>query len=81
VTILIIPDENDSAEEMDRLSRWLSDINREIPLHVSRFIPKYKYSDRRPAMVSNIYALADIARKNLRYVYTGNCFFTPPAVL
>ena len=73
VTNLIIPGENDSAEEIEALSAWLSGVSPDIPLHVSRFFPNYKYKDRLPAPVERIYFLADAARKNLRRVYTGNC--------
>ena len=73
VTNLIIHDENDSPSEMENLASWLSDISTEIPLHVSRFFPCYKYSDKAQTPVETVYALADIARKHLSYVYTGNC--------
>ena len=73
VTTLIIPNENDSPDEMENLSSWLSHISNEIPLHVSRFFPCHKYSDKTPTPVETIYTLADLARKHLRYVYEGNC--------
>lgn len=73
VTTLIIPGENDSEEEMVELSSFLSDLNPEIPLHVSRFFPTYKMQDRPPTDVSKVYRLAEVAREKLRYVYTGNC--------
>ena len=73
VTTLIIPGENDSPAEMEELSFWLSAVSPEIPLHISRFFPNFKYAGRTPTPVRRIYDLADIARKNLRYVYTGNC--------
>ena len=41
VTTLIIPGENDSEEEMEKLSSWLASINPEIPLHVTRFFPRW----------------------------------------
>ena len=73
VTTLIIPDENDSVEEMKELSSWLADIDRNIPLHVSRFFPTFKMTDRGPTPVKKVYELADVAREKLEYVYTGNC--------
>lgn len=73
VTTLIIPGENDSEDEMNELSRWLASVDPEIPLHVSRFFPCWKMTDRGPTPVEIVYRLADIARKNLRYVYEGNC--------
>ncbi|HAA25170.1 MAG TPA: AmmeMemoRadiSam system radical SAM enzyme [Ruminiclostridium sp.] len=73
VTTLIIPNENDSEEEMEKLSGWLSSLNPEIPLHISRFFPRYRMTDTSATPVNKIYRLVEIARKNLRYVYPGNC--------
>ncbi len=73
VTTLIIPGENDSEEEMRSLSAWLTRIDRNIPLHISRFFPRYKMTDRDATPVKAVYSLADIARENLKYVYEGNC--------
>ena len=73
VTTLIIPDENDSKEEMEELSEFIASINPEIPLHVSRFFPTYKMNDKAPTDVSKVYELAKIAGKKLKYVYEGNC--------
>jgi len=72
VTTLIIPEENDSPEEMHKLAGWLSSISRDIPLHISRFFPRYKMSHKEPTPISTIYSLADIAREYLTYVYEGN---------
>lgn len=73
VTTLIVPGENDSADEMRALSGWLASVSPDIPLHVSRFFPRHRMTDRPPTPVDTVYRLADIARENLRYVYTGNC--------
>lgn len=73
VTTLIIPGENDSEEEMEALSEWLSFVNPEIPLHVSRFFPRWKLQDREATPIETVYRLADVARGHLKYVYEGNC--------
>lgn len=73
VTTLIIPEENDSEEEMLALSSWLAGINPEIPLHISRFFPRWQMQDREATPISTVYRLAEIARKNLKNVYEGNC--------
>jgi len=72
ITTLIIPGENDSNDEIAALSLWLSSINPEIPLHITRFFPRYKMTDRPPTPIDKLYSLADTARKNLRHVYVGN---------
>lgn len=71
-TTLIVPGENDSPEEMEELSAWLSSVNREIPLHVTRFFPCLDMADKEPTPVRQVYRLADIARKSLVNVYVGN---------
>jgi len=73
VTTLIVPGENDGEEEMEAETRWLSLLSPEIPLHISRFFPRYKMRDKQPTPVGTIYKLRDIAARRLKYVYTGNC--------
>lgn len=73
VTTLIVPGANDRAEEIRALSGWLSSVSPEIPLHISRFFPRHRMTDRPPTPVETVYRLADVARENLHYVYTGNC--------
>ena len=73
VTTLIVPDENDSEDEMRALSAWLGSVSSDIPLHVSRFFPRHRMTDRFPTPVETVYRLAEVAREQLRYVYTGNC--------
>ena len=72
VTTLIIPGLNDSDEEMEALAAWLASVSPDIPLHLSRFFPRYKMLDRPPTPPEKIYSLVDIAREHLKYVYTGN---------
>lgn len=72
VTTLIIPGENDSEEEMRELAGWLASVDPDIPLHISRFFPCYQMTDKRPTSPRKVYALADIAKKILHYVYVGN---------
>jgi len=73
VTTLLVPGENDSVGEIRSLAQWLAGIDRNIPLHLSRFFPRYKMADRPPTPVETVYALAETAREQLTYVYTGNC--------
>jgi len=72
VTTLIIPDENDSAEEMRELTAWLASISLDIPYHISRFFPRYNMSEKQPTSKERLFELAEIARENLNFVYIGN---------
>lgn len=73
VTTLLVPGENDSTEEIVELAQWLASIDRSIPLHLSRFFPRYRMTDHPPTPVGQVYRLAETARAYLAYVYTGNC--------
>ena len=81
LTTLIIPGENDTEDEMRAMTEWISGltdrdgnvIGADIPLHISRFFPRFHMTDRKATDVRKIYHLADVAREKLRYVYTGNC--------
>lgn len=72
---LIIPGKNDAPEMMQAEADWLASLDGgkgEIPLHVTRYFPRYRCSI--PATpVKRVYELAAIAGKYLKYVYTGNC--------
>ena len=81
LTTLIVPGENDTEEEMRAISEYISQlkdkngnvIGHDIPLHISRFFPRFKMTDRNPTDVKLVYHLADIVREKLNYVYEGNC--------
>lgn len=81
LTTLIVPGENDSEEEMRELSGWVAGLQdvyggkpaREIPLHISRFFPRYRMTGKKPTDVRKVYSLVKVAEENLRYVYPGNC--------
>lgn len=81
LTTLIIPGENDSEDEIRRMSKWIAGLKDkdgnvmggDIPLHISRFFPRFHMTDRDATEVKKVYRLAEVAREELRYVYTGNC--------
>ena len=81
LTTLIVPGENDSDEEIREMTAWIASltdaegsvIGEEIPLHISRFFPRFRMTDRDATNVGKVYRLADVAREKLKYVYTGNC--------
>ena len=73
VTTLLIPGENDCVEEIRELACWLAGVDPNIPLHLSRFFPRYRMTDHPPTPVERVYRLANEARAYLTYVYTGNC--------
>lgn len=78
VTTLVIPDMNDSVEEIDAIAQWLASLDngrgkQTIVYHVSRFFPHWHMSGSAPTPVSTVYHLANVAHRHLNYIYTGNC--------
>ena len=76
LTTLIIPGENDSEEEIRELSAWTAALEnqtgKKIPLHITRFFPAFKLTDKEPTPVSTILRLVEIAKENLEFVFAGN---------
>lgn len=77
LTTLIVPSKNDTVSEMEEEARWIASVEeivgKKIPLHVTRFFPRYHMTDREATEVGTVYALAEAARKYLKYVFVGNC--------
>ncbi len=74
LTSLIVPGMNDSEEEMREMCSWIASLpgGSEIPLHVSRFFPRYHMQDRPATEKSKVLRLAEVAAEQLKYVYPGN---------
>lgn len=72
VTTLVIPGLNDSVEEIAELSAWLASISTAIPLHLSRFFPNYRMTDRPPTPLQTLERARRKASEYLEYVYLGN---------
>lgn len=63
---------NDSWAEMEEEAEWISSINQEIPLHVTRFFPRYRMLDREASEVKVVHELAEAAGKYLEHVFAEN---------
>ena len=74
LTTLIVPGMNDSPEELRALAEWVASLpgGEEIPLHLTRFFPRYHMTDRRPTERETVLRLVSVARERLRWVYPGN---------
>lgn len=71
VTTLVIPGKNDGAEEMAAEAEWLAGISAELPLHLSRYFPRYR-SKIPMTPVETLQRLRRIAGARLRFVHLGN---------
>lgn len=72
LTTLIIPGRNDDEQEMIQMASWIASISKDIPLHITRYFPRYQCHI--PATEKDkIEHLCEVARNYLNYVYKGNC--------
>lgn len=74
VTTLLIPGENDSAQEIEQMTQWaIENLGPDVPWHFTAFHPDWKMMDTPPTPPQTLARARRIALKNgLHYVYTGN---------
>lgn len=71
LTTLIVTGINDDIEEMKDIINYVHSIDPDIPWHISRYHPSYKY-DAPPTDINFMMRVYDEAIKKLNYVYCGN---------
>lgn len=72
ITTLIVPNENDSIEELQEIAKFISGIDKTIPWHISRFFPMYQMNDREKTSLDILKKAEKIGKKYLNNVYLGN---------
>lgn len=72
LTTLVVPGENDSLEEVEEEAEWIARLDPGIPLHVTRFFPQYRMTDREATDVELLWQMKKVAGKYLRDVVVGN---------
>lgn len=77
LTYLIIPSYSDDFIQINKFLDWLKENHLlNIPLHFSRFFPRYQLSHLQATPVNNIKKAIEIATiKGIKYVYAGNVAF------
>ena len=73
VTTLIVPGHNDRDDDIDTIAAFISSISPDIPLHITRFFPRYKMMDANPTPIQTMHRLASIASHHLHHTLLGNC--------
>ena len=68
VTTLVVPGRNDSDADIDAIAAFVASISPDIPLHVTRFFPRFQMSDASPTPVATVRRLADLAHRRLSRV-------------
>jgi pyruvate formate lyase activating enzyme len=71
LTNLVIPTKNDSDEDFELLTDFVTSVSRKIPLHFSAYYPTFKMKIP-PTPTETLMRAYEVAAKKLDYVYVGN---------
>lgn len=74
IVYLVVPTYNDNMEEIKKMCFWIKEnVGEEVPLHFSRFSPKYKLINLPPTPEETVKQARQVCLEmGLKYVYTGN---------
>ena len=72
VTTLIVPGHNDTEDDIEDIAGFVASVSPEIPLHVTRFFPRYQMSAAWPTPAGVVRHLAEVAGRRLKHVLAGN---------
>ncbi len=74
ITTLLVPGENDSDDELKQLADFIvSKAGADVPWHISRFHPQYKYLDSFATPAESLQRAEQIGKAaGLHYIYLGN---------
>ena len=71
LTTLVVPGINDNADDMEWEAEWISEISPDIPLHITRYFPRYKMMEK-PTDIEIMKELKAVAERHLNRVLLGN---------
>jgi pyruvate formate lyase activating enzyme len=74
LTTLLIPDENDSEQELHAMTAWVfENLGPDVPWHFTAFHPDYRMRDKEGTPSATLQRAREIARAaGMHHVYTGN---------
>jgi pyruvate formate lyase activating enzyme len=74
ITTLLIPGENDSAEEIKKECEWIvNNLGDNVPVHFTAFHPDFKMQDKLPTPAKTLISARNIAiQAGIKFCYTGN---------
>jgi pyruvate formate lyase activating enzyme len=74
ITTLIVPEVNDSKEELEKIASFIADeLDVFTPWHISAFHPDFKMQDGDGTKIEKLYEAKEIGKKaGLKYIYMGN---------
>lgn len=71
ITTLLVNGLNDSEEEVEKIAAFLANLDKNIPLHLTRYFPNYKIH-RPPTDIDVMLKAREVASKYLNHVHLGN---------
>ncbi|MFH1458150.1 MAG: AmmeMemoRadiSam system radical SAM enzyme [Candidatus Omnitrophota bacterium] len=75
VTTLIVPERNDSDEELIDIARFIASVDKDIPWHISRFHPDYNFTGYGPTPEATLKKAVRCGQKaGLAFIYAGNVY-------
>jgi pyruvate formate lyase activating enzyme len=73
VVTLVVPDFNDSDEELTKMAEFLASVDVDIPWHVTAYHQDYKMTDNPNTDAGTLLRAYEIGKRaGLRYIYPGN---------
>ncbi len=73
ITTLIVPDQNDSDEELKDIAEFIVSVDNGIPWHISRFFPRYKMDQTQATPAATLKKAYQIGKEaGLKHIYVGN---------
>jgi len=73
VTTLVVPGENDSDTELKGIAEFIASVDKNIPWHISRFHPDYKFTDHEATPEAILQKALGLGKSaGLTYIYVGN---------
>lgn len=74
IVTLVVPTKNDDMKLIRAMCRWIRDeLGPDVPLHFSRFYPRYKLKSIPPTTISTLEQARSVAmEEGLNFVYIGN---------
>jgi len=74
VTTLVLPDQNDSDQELKDIALFIKEnLGAETPWHISRFFPQYRIGNLPPTPPETLTRAREIGMESgLKFVYSGN---------
>ena len=74
ITNLLVTGLNDSKEQVGKLCKWMAENSlQDVPLHFSRYFPRYKWKEAQPTPRNTLLAARETALSfGIKTVYLGN---------